>query len=93
MMLVWHLSVIAGFIFGNFAPASLSLDFAVPLSFVALVIPTIKNKTYLMVAMFSSVLSLLLYQLPFKLGLLITALVSISVAAYLSKKNSIHDRA
>lgn len=86
MMLVWHSSVFAGYIFGNFAPASLALDFAVPLSFAALVIPTIKNRTYLIVAIFSSLLSLVLHSLPFKLGLMITALASIGLAAILTKK-------
>ncbi len=46
MFIAWQASVIAGFIFGNFAPAAWALDFAVPLSFVALLIPTLKNKTY-----------------------------------------------
>lgn len=92
MMIVWHSSVFAGYIFGNFAPASISLDFAVPLSFVALVMPTIKNKTYFIVAFFSSALSLFLYQLPFKLGLIVTAIASIVLAAYLSKTKLNHDR-
>ncbi len=85
MFIAWHTSVYAGYVFGNFAPASLSLDFAVPLSFVALVIPTIKNKKYLYVALFSSALSLLLYTLPFKSGLMITALSSIGLATFLTR--------
>lgn len=93
MLLTWHVSVFAGYVFGNFAPASLSLDFAVPLSFAALVIPTIKNKTYLIVAMFSSVVSLLFHSLPFKMGLIMTALLSIGLAAFLTRKKLKYDRA
>lgn len=44
MMLTWHCSVVAGYVFGNFAPASLSLDYAIPLSFVALLVPSLKNR-------------------------------------------------
>ena len=88
MAVAWHLSVIAGYIFGNFAPASLALDYAVPLSFVALVIPTLKNKTYVAVAAFSSVVSILLYSLPFKTGLIVTALLSIAVAILLTRKRA-----
>jgi predicted branched-subunit amino acid permease len=91
MFITWHASVLAGYIFGNFAPATLSLDFAVPLSFVALVIPTIKNKNYLYVAVFSSVISLLLYTLPFKSGLMITALSSIGLATFLTRNKAQHD--
>lgn len=93
MMICWHTSMLAGYIFGNFAPASLSLDYAVPLSFVALVIPTMKNKTYFFIAAFSSVVSLLLHSLPFKLGLIGTAILSIGLAALLTRKKLNHDRA
>ena len=86
MMLAWHLSVIAGFVFGNFAPASWALEYAVPLSFVALVIPTLKDKTYVTVAAFSSVVSIFLDAMPYRLGLIMTGLVSIALGAYLSRK-------
>lgn len=86
MLMTWHLSVIAGFGFGNFAPASIALDYAVPLSFVALVVPTIKNKKYLVVAIFSSVVSLALHRLPYRLGLIVTAGLSILLAIWLTRK-------
>jgi predicted branched-subunit amino acid permease len=80
MLVTWHASVYAGFIFGNFAPVSWSLDFAVPLSFVALLVPSLKNKKYIAVAIVSSILSLLLFGLPLKTGLIATALLSIGFA-------------
>lgn len=88
MVLIWHSSVIAGYVFGNFAPASWSLDFAVPLSFAALVIPTLKNKLYIGVAFFSSIVSLLLHKLPYKIGLISTALLAIALAVFLTRKKS-----
>lgn len=86
MVLAWQSSVIAGFIFGNFAPKSLSLDYAIPLSFVALLIPTLKNAKYLIVAIFSAVASLVLHQLPFKTGLIVTAILGIGLAVFLTSK-------
>lgn len=86
MWLTWHSSVIAGFVFGNFAPASWALDYAVPLSFLALVLPTLKNRKYIIVALFSSMLSVLLYNMPYKLGLVTTALLSITLAAFITRK-------
>lgn len=86
MLIVWHASVIAGFVFGNFAPVSWSLDFAVPLSFVALLIPTLKTKKYIIVAVVSGFISLALHQLPMKTGLVATALLSMGLAAILMRK-------
>lgn len=88
MMIAWTSSVVAGYAFGNFAPTSWALDYAVPLSFVALVIPTIKNKNYVMVAGFSFIVSILLQGLPYRLGLIATALLSISLAAILTRKRA-----
>ncbi len=85
MMLAWHLSVIAGFIFGNFAPSTWALDYAVPLSFVALVIPTLKNQKYVIVAAFSSVVSVMLHPLPYKIGLILTAALAIILATYITR--------
>lgn len=88
MVIVWQSSVIAGFIFGNFAPKSLSLDYAIPLSFVALLMPTLKNSKYVIVAIFSAVASLLLQQMPFKTGLIATAILGICLALFLTRKKA-----
>jgi predicted branched-subunit amino acid permease len=89
MALSWHLSVIGGFVFGNFAPASWSLDYAVPLSFLAFVVPALKNSKYVVVAAFSSVVSLLLNSMPYKLGLIVTALLAIGLAAVITRKKAL----
>lgn len=77
MFFAWHGSVILGFIFGNVAPASLNLEFAIPLSFISLLVPTLKNKKYVLVSLLSAILGILLHTLPLKLGLLVSALLSL----------------
>lgn len=88
MVLTWQASVLLGFIFGNVAPKSLSLDYAVPLSFMALAVPTLRNKNYVVVALTAGVLSVLLHSLPFNLGLLISALLALGLGAFLTRKES-----
>lgn len=80
MLFFWHLSTIIGFTFGNIAPSSLNLDYAVPLSFVALMIPSLKTNTHKIIALVSSILSLVLYSMPLRTGLITTALLSITLA-------------
>lgn len=87
MLLGWHSSVIAGYAFGNFAPASWALDYAVPLSFVALVVPTLKNLKYVLVAFFSGTCALALNIMPYRLGLIASALLAIGLAAVLTRKS------
>lgn len=92
MFLFWNSSVLLGCFFGNILPSSLSLEFAVPLSFMALVIPTLKTKKHLFIALLSAFLSVLFFDLPFKLGLILTAACSIFTACLLiqirGKKNA-----
>lgn len=86
MVLAWHGAVISGFIFGNFAPASWSLDFAVPLSFVALIIPTLKSRMHWLVAGVSLSTALLTHELPMRLGLIVSAVIAMSAAIFLIKR-------
>jgi len=92
MALVWHSSVLSGFIFGNFAPSTWALDYAVPLSFVALVAPTLKKTNYLIVAVASSILSLLLINVPYNLGLIISSGLALMLGVGVSKKRAVRDR-
>ena len=89
MFIAWQLTVVAGFIFGNFAPASWALDYAIPLSFVALVIPTLKNKKYVTVAAFSAGVSLLLSSLPYRSGLIVTAGLAVALGMLLTRKKQV----
>lgn len=89
MGLTWHFSVLAGYLFGNFAPSSWSLEYVVPLSFVVLVIPTLKNRKYTYVAIFSSIISVLLKPMPFNLGLIASALLAMVLAILLNRKKAI----
>ena len=86
MTLSWHLSVIVGYSFGNVAPSTWALDFAIPLSFVSLVIPTLKTKPHVAVALFSGAFSLAMNEVPYRLGLLVTAALAITLAALLTWK-------
>lgn len=88
MWLSWQLAVVLGFIFGNFAPASLALDFAVPLSFVALIVPSIRGPKHLAVALFSAAVSILLAGLPYRLNLIVTAVLAIGFGAWLTRSSA-----
>jgi predicted branched-subunit amino acid permease len=86
MFFVWQVTVIIGFLFGNILPSKLALDYAIPLSFVALVIPTLKSRNYLYVAIASSVFAVICKPIPYNLGLLVATLLGLVLAAILTSK-------
>lgn len=77
MWLAWQISVAVGLFLGATMPANLSLEFAIPLTFLALAIPAIKDKPTAVAALVSGSAVLLLTGFPFNLGMLTAILLGI----------------
>jgi 4-azaleucine resistance transporter AzlC len=74
----WQLSTAAGVLLGARLPASWPLDFALPLTFIAIVVPLIRDRAMLLAAVVAGIVALLAAGLPFKLGLLVAALAGMA---------------
>lgn len=74
MWLAWNLSVVAGVYLGASIPESWSLGFAIPLSFLALLVPGIRSVPSLGAAIVGGVLAVLAVDLPYNLGLVTASL-------------------
>ncbi|MFP2768986.1 AzlC family ABC transporter permease [Oceanisphaera sp. KMM 10153] len=64
----WVGSVILGLLVGEQIPAEWSLEFAIPLAFVAMLVSSIRNRASLITAVFSALVATSLIQLPYNLG-------------------------
>ena len=73
----WQLSTALGIFLGATIPASWSLDFTLALIFIALVVPSLKDKASLGAALTAGVAAILLFGLPLKTGLLVASLIGI----------------
>ncbi len=74
----WQITNMIGFFAGAAIPASWSLDFAVPLCFLALVAPALRSAPHLGAALIAGVSVLLLGGLPMKLNLIAAGLLGIA---------------
>ncbi len=83
----WQASTAIGVILGAQVPADWSLDFALPLTFIALVVPMLKDRAGLAAAMAAGIIAVLAAGLPLKLGLLLATLIGITVGLCLEPKN------
>lgn len=79
----WQVSTALGVFLGAELPEELPLDFALPLTFIAMVVPVLKKMPMVAAALSAGVTALLAYQLPFKLGLILAAFVGIVVGTLL----------
>jgi 4-azaleucine resistance transporter AzlC len=84
----WQLSTAAGIFLGGHIPASWSLDFAATLTFIALVVPALKDKASTAAALTAALTALLAVALPLKLGIALAALVGIAVGLTLEMKKN-----
>jgi 4-azaleucine resistance transporter AzlC len=79
----WQLSTALGILLGAVIPAGWSLDFAVALTFLALLLPFLKDRPSLAAALSAGLTAVLAYGLPYKLGLVLAALVGIAAGVWL----------
>ncbi|NJN80657.1 MAG: AzlC family ABC transporter permease [Anaerolineales bacterium] len=88
----WQISTALGIFLGARIPEELPLDFALPLTFIAMVVPVLKKAPMVATALSAGIVALLAYNLPFKLGLILAALVGIIVGTVLEGRNQSRKR-
>ncbi len=77
LWLSWQLSTAAGIFLGASIPASWNLDFAGPLTFIALVAPRLRDRANVTVAVVAGALAVLVAGLPLKLGLIVAIVLGV----------------
>jgi 4-azaleucine resistance transporter AzlC len=82
----WQVSSALGILLGTAIPSSWPLDFALPLTFIAMVMPVLKDRPVIASAISAGVVALLANNLPFKLGLILAALIGIFVGIILERQ-------
>lgn len=78
----WQISTAVGIFLGTQVPPSWSLDFTLALTFIALLVPNIKDHSSAAAALAAGVTAMLAYSLPYKLGLIAAALAGILVGLW-----------
>ena len=84
----WQISTALGIWLGAAIPESWSLDFALPLTFIAMVVPVLKNRPAIAAAISAGIVALAAFALPYKLGLILAALAGIVIGTVLEGQKS-----
>ena len=77
----WQLSTLAGIVLGARIPENWSLDFALPLTFLAILVPQLKDRPSVLSALVAGGLSVALIAMPLKLGLMAAILGGVAAGA------------
>lgn len=82
LWLSWQLSTALGIFLGAQIPANWSLDFTLALTFIAIVVPTLKDKPAAAAALSAGLCAIAGHTLPYKTGLFIAALIGVGVGLW-----------
>ena len=85
LWIVWQLTTIIGILLGSIVPEELGLTFAIPLTFLALLINYFRKIDHLIIIIISGILSIILYDAPFKSYIIFSSLVSLIIAYVIVK--------
>ena len=81
----WQVSTAVGVFLGAQIPSSWSLDFTLALTFIAIVIPSLKDRPSILAAISASVVAVITAGLPYKLNLITAAIVGIAFGLWSEK--------
>lgn len=82
---LWFAASFAGAMIGRALPPEYALDFALPITFLAMVAPMLRSLPHLAAAGLSIALSLLLAGMPYGTGLLVAASLAMAAGALLER--------
>lgn len=78
---LWYAFTWIGAVAGNTIPPEYALDFAVPITFIALVAPALRTIPHVVTAVVSIVMALALVWVPYSLGLIVAAATAMCAGA------------
>lgn len=85
LWVTWQLTTTTGMALGSAVPASWSLEFAIPLTFMALLVLAIRDRPGLVAAVVGGAVAVAAVSLPYNLGLLVGALAGV-IAGMVSER-------
>ena len=77
----WQVATLTGIILGSFVPEEIGLKFAIPLTFIAIVVQDLKKMDHVIVMFAAGISSLIFFNAPFKSYVIIAPVIALLVAA------------
>jgi 4-azaleucine resistance transporter AzlC len=91
LWIAWQISTLVGILIGARIPAGWSLDFAATLTFIALLVPLLRDRALIGAALVAGVVAALTLGAPLKLGLVAAAIAGIGVGMLLDRWHARHN--
>ena len=73
LFFTWQVSTLIGIFFGGTIPRYLNLEFIIPLSFIAIIIPMLKKKYDILACLSSGITGIILYKIDIEMWIIFSA--------------------
>ena len=83
---LWYSFTLVGAVAGAAIPPEYALDFAVPITFIAIVAPALRSLPHIAAAFVSVTVALALAWLPYNGGLMVAAMLAMMTGAFIEKR-------
>ena len=84
----WQISTIAGVLLVTKIPSNLNLEFAIPLTFMAIILPKLRSFAHLSAAIIASIIAIFGQNLPHNLWIILAAVIGMVVGGFIDKRTS-----
>ena len=88
LMVTWQAAVIVGVLAGAQVPSDWSLDFAVVLTFIALLVPAVRTRADLAAAVVAGAVALIAAGLPWRLALVVASIAGIAAGLAIERSRT-----
>ena len=82
---IWQVSTIIGIYLGSIVPEELGLKFAIPLTFIAIIVNELRKFDHVLVMLISGLAATFFYNAPFKTYIIISPLIGLFAAMIINK--------
>ena len=89
LWLTWQISTITGILLGSIIPEELGLSFAIPLTFISLLVQEFRKLDHVIVMLVSGIIAIFAYNVPFKAYIIVASVSALVVAAIITKFRTI----
>ena len=85
LWIIWQITTIIGIILGSIVPDELGLTFAIPLTFLALLVNYLRKLDHIIIIIVSGVSSIIFFNAPFKSYIILSSIIALFVSIILIK--------
>ncbi len=85
LWIIWQVTTILGIILGSIVPDDLGLTFAIPLTFLALLVNYLRKLDHIIIIIVSGVSSIIFFNAPFKSYIILSSIIALFVSIILVK--------